>query len=154
IKAEILGLIPRRTNVILGAPQEFSNPTYVRYWEKYFSRITNPRTISHLAPLSEPLQEDLSVVRTSKGTQSFVEFGGDVQSRWDGDGRGPLLELSAEDRERGYRLLRELGVPQDAWFVGLHVRESKDRMRDVRDADITTYRLAIEEIAKRGGWVL
>jgi putative glycosyltransferase (TIGR04372 family) len=154
IKAEILGFIPRRTNVILGAPQEFSNPTYVRYWQKYFSRITNPRTVSYLAPLSEPLREDLSVVRTVKGIQSFVEFGSDVQSRWDADGRGPLLELSAEDRERGYSLLRELGVPQDAWFVGLHVRESKDRMRDVRDADITTYRLAIEEIAKRGGWVL
>jgi putative glycosyltransferase (TIGR04372 family) len=154
IKAEILGFIPRRTNVILGAPQEFSNPTYVRYWQKYFSRITNQRTVSYLAPLSEPLREDLSVVRTVRGTQSFVEFGSEVQSRWDADGRGPLLELSAEDRERGYRLLRELGVPQGAWFVGLHVRESKDRMRDVRDADITTYRLAIEEIAKRGGWVL
>jgi putative glycosyltransferase (TIGR04372 family) len=154
VKAEILGLIPRRTNVILGTPQEFSNPAYVSYWEKYFSRITNPRAISYLGPLSQSLREDLSVVRTDKGTQSFVEFGSDVQSRWEADGRGPLLKLTAEHRERGYRLLRELGIPEGAWFVGLHVRESKDRMRDVRDANITTYRLAIAEIAKRGGWVL
>ncbi len=154
IKAEILGIIPRRTNVILGSPQEFSNPTYVRYWEKYFSRVTNPRAISFLASLSESLREDLSVVRTGNGTRSFVAFGSDVQSRWDGEGRGPLLELGAEHRERGYRLLQDLGVPEGAWFIGLHVREGSDRMRDVRNADITTYRLAIEEIAKRGGWVL
>src|SRR6266536_632541 len=101
IKAEILGIIPRRTNVILGSPQEFSNPTYVRYWEKYFSRVTNPRAISFLASLSESLREDLSVVRTGNGTRSFVAFGSDVQSRWDGEGRGPLLELGAEHRERG-----------------------------------------------------
>jgi putative glycosyltransferase (TIGR04372 family) len=154
IKAEILGMIPRRTNVILGASEDFSNPTYVHYWEKYFSRITNPRTISFLTSLLDPLREHLSVVRVGEDTRTFVAFGGDAQSRWDAEGRGPLLELSAEHRERGYRLLRELGVPEGAWFVGLHVRESNDRMRDVRDADITTYRLAIEEIAKRGGWVL
>ncbi len=154
IKAEILGMIPRRTNVILGASEEFSNPAYVHYWEKYFSLITNPRTISVLASLLDPLREHLSVIRVGEGTRSFVAFGGDAQSRWDAEGRGPLLELSAEHRERGYRLLRELGMPEGAWFVGLHVRESTDRMRDLRNADITTYRLAIEAIAKRGGWVL
>src|SRR5229473_7599371 len=94
------------------------------------------------------------MVRLGERTRSFVAFGAEVQSRWEADGRGPLLELSAEHRERGYRLLRELGVPEGAWFVGLHVREGTDRMRDVRNSDIATYRLAIEEIAKRGGWVL
>jgi hypothetical protein len=45
-------------------------------------------------------------------------------------------------------------MPEGAWFVGLHVREGTDRMHDVRNSDISTYRLAVEEIAKRGGWVL
>jgi hypothetical protein len=127
---------------------------YLRCWEKYFSWVTDPRTISLLAPLSYLLEEDVIMVRIGESTRSFVAFGAEVQSRWEADGRGPLLELSAEHRERGYRLLRELGVPEGAWFVGLHVREGTDRMRDVRNSDIATYRLAIEEIAKRGGWVL
>jgi len=154
IKAEILGIVPRRTNVLLGAAKEFSNPAYLRCWEKYFSWVTDPRTTSLLAPLSYLLEEDVIMVRIGESTRSFVAFGAEVQSRWKADGRGPLLELSAEHRERGYRLLRELGVPEGAWFVGLHVREGTDRMRDVRNSDIATYRLAIEEIAKRGGWVL
>jgi len=154
IKAEILGMIPRHTNVLLGAPKEFSNPAYLRCWEKYFSWVTNPRTISLLAPLSHLLEEDVIMVRVRERTRNFVAFGAEVQTRWEAEDRGPLLVPSARHRERGYRLLRELGVPEGAWFAGLHMREGTDRMRDVRNSDILTYRLAIEEIAKRGGWVL
>jgi putative glycosyltransferase (TIGR04372 family) len=154
IKAEMLGMIPRRSNVLLGASENSANPAYLRYWEKYFSLISDPRTISLLAPLSDALQEHISVVRVGERTRNVAALGRDVHLRWEAEGRGPLLELSAEHREGGYRRLRELGVPESAWFVGLHVRESKDRMRDVRNADITTYGLAIEEVAKRGGWVV
>ncbi len=153
-KSQILGLTRRCTNLILGAPEEFSNPAYVRYWQKYYSAITNPRTISTLAPLSDFLQESRTMVRLSTGFQSFADFGPAVQLRWEAEGRGPLLELTAEHRERGYRLLRELGVPDGAWFAGLHVRDAKDQIPLIRNADIITYRLAIEAIAKRGGWVL
>src|SRR5262249_11485663 len=139
LKGEILGLIPKQTNIILGAPENYSNPAYVRYWSKYFSLLTNPRTISLLAPVSEYLEEHITVVRPCTGTRSFGAFARDVQLQWEAEGRGPLLTLSADHRERGYRLLRELGVPEGAWFVGLHVREGKERMRDVRNSDITTY---------------
>ncbi|HEY7300067.1 MAG TPA: TIGR04372 family glycosyltransferase [Xanthobacteraceae bacterium] len=154
VKAETLGIIPRRTNIIIGAPEDASNPAYLRYWEKYFSRITNQRTISCLAPLVYPLQAHLDVVRLGNRVRRFVSFSREVQLQWEAEGRGPLLDLSAEHRERGYQFLRSLGIPEGAWFVGLHVREGNDRMRDVRTADITTYRLAVEEIVKRGGWVV
>jgi putative glycosyltransferase (TIGR04372 family) len=156
LKSQILGLTCRYTNLILGAPEEFSNPAYVRYWQKYYAVITNARTISALAPLSDFLQESRTMVRLSVGFQSFAAFGPAVQLRWEAEGRGPLLELSAEHRDRGYRLLCELGVPEGAWFVGLHVREhdAKDQIPLIRNADIATYRVAVEEIAKRGGWVL
>jgi len=57
VKGEILGMVDRRTNVLLGAPEEFSNPAYVRYWEKYFPLVTEPRTISLLGPISYRLQQ-------------------------------------------------------------------------------------------------
>jgi putative glycosyltransferase (TIGR04372 family) len=154
VKAEMLGMIPRQTNVLTGAEQDFANPAYLRYWEKYLSRITNPRTIALLAPLSSALQQHLNLVRVGGTVHNFVAFARDAQLRWEAEGRRPLLELSAEHRERGYRRLHEVGVPNGAWFVGLHVREGSDRTRDVRNADIASYRLAVDEIAKRGGWVL
>jgi len=155
IKGEILGILPRCTNIILGESEKFPNPAYLGYWEKYFSQITDPRTISLLEPLSYPLHEDSHIVRIGQGARNFEAFAREVQLRWEAEGRGPLLELTADHRERGYRRLRELGVPEDAWFVRLHVRESqKDNLRDVRNSDITTYRLAVEAIAQRGGWVI
>jgi putative glycosyltransferase (TIGR04372 family) len=154
IKAEALGIIPRRTNIIIGAPEDASNPAYLHYWEKYFSRITNRPTISYLAPLIYPLQAHLDIVRMGDRVRRFVSFNRQVQLQWEAEARNPLLELTDEHRKQGYRLLRNFGVPERAWFAGLHVREGNDRMRDVRNADITTYRLAVEEIAKRGGWVV
>jgi putative glycosyltransferase (TIGR04372 family) len=154
VKGELLGMVERRTNVILGAPEEFSNPAYVRYWEKYFSLLTERRTISLLGPISYRLQQPQAPWRSTDGRKrQHPAFARDVQLRWEAEDREPLLELSAEHRERGYQLLRELGVPEGAWFVGLHVRDDRDP-HSLRNSDITTYGLAIEAIAKRGGWVL
>ncbi len=154
MKADILGIIPRRTNVILAPPENFPNPAYLRYWEKYFSLITHPRAIAVLAPLSCCLEERSNQLWCGpRGMRNVAMIGRAAQLQWDAESRGPLLELSAEHRERGYRLLRELGVPEGAWFVGLHVREGSDS-DNLRNSDIRTYRHAVEEIAKRGGWVL
>ena len=154
VKGEILGMVDRRTNVLLGALEEFSNPAYVRYWERYFSLLTEPRTISLLGPISYRLQQPQAPWRSTDGRKrQHPAFAREVQLRWEAEGREPLLELSAEHRGRGYELLRELGVPEGAWFVGLHVRDDRD-VRNLRNADIATYGLAIEAIAKRGGWVL
>lgn len=57
----------------------------------------------------------------------------------------------------------EMGLPKDAWFVCLHVRESgfrdsetyseKDAFSE-RNANIFNYIEAIKEITSRGGWVV
>lgn len=57
----------------------------------------------------------------------------------------------------------EMGLPPDAWFVCLHVRESGFRdsafyeergAYDERNATIANYLGAMEEITRRGGWVV
>lgn len=55
-------------------------------------------------------------------------------------------------------LRAQMGLPKDAWFVCLHVRESgfhgsKDTYFD-RNANVVNYIAAIEEITRRGGWVV
>lgn len=61
------------------------------------------------------------------------------------------------------RQRRLMGLPEDAWFVCLHVRESGFRdsefykekdSYDERNANIFNYIGAIEEITSRGGWVV
>ena len=84
-----------------------------------------------------------------------------VQRRWEEEGRGPLLGLPQAIAEKGRALLSELGMPEDVWFVCLHVREpahfdedvgwNQNRYRDVR---IGAYLPAIEAITRRGGWVV
>jgi putative glycosyltransferase (TIGR04372 family) len=81
-----------------------------------------------------------------------------VQNQWEAEGRPPLLKLSEYCRERGLRCLQTLGVPPDAWFVSLHVRDTgqsaSDHLHGIRNADITTYEAAIRAIVARGGWVI
>jgi putative glycosyltransferase (TIGR04372 family) len=81
-------------------------------------------------------------------------------ARWDKEKRPPLINIPEKDVERGRAALRSAGLPEEAWWVALHARDGgfhreKDRGRqDIRNADIGTYLPAIEEIRKRGGWVV
>lgn len=84
-----------------------------------------------------------------------------VQARWEQEGREPVLKLTQEHTARSRRLLAEAGMPEDAWFVSLHVREtgyfdeetpwSRNRYRNGRIED---YFPAIESITANGGWVV
>ncbi|MBF0351751.1 MAG: TIGR04372 family glycosyltransferase [SAR324 cluster bacterium] len=68
------------------------------------------------------------------------------------------IRLRAEKQLNAEQIRQKLGLPRDVWFVCLHVREGgyhKDHAQSsVRNADILNYVPAIEEITKRGGWVI
>jgi putative glycosyltransferase (TIGR04372 family) len=91
----------------------------------------------------------------------YGPLGSEVQQAWKASGRGPLLSLGDEERVR-FRLMMEqaFGLPRDAWFVLLHVRESGYKQQwetnhaYTRNADISTYDAAVEHIVARGGWVV
>jgi len=64
--------------------------------------------------------------------------------------------LSDRKKAAGKRECRRMSLPDDAWFVCLHVREGgwhKDLM-DERNASIGNYLEAIREVTSRGGWVV
>ena len=72
-----------------------------------------------------------------------------------------MLELDPEHRREGRALLTGAGLPEDAWFVCLHVREAGFFDEDVpwsnnrhRNARIETYLPAVAEIVGRGGYVV
>jgi putative glycosyltransferase (TIGR04372 family) len=92
-------------------------------------------------------------------TAYFWDIGGRTYKRWHQEGRGALFTLPAETEERGRAALQGAGVPRDAWFVVLHVREGKWEggaagLHGIQNADVATYFPAITEITRRGGWVV
>jgi putative glycosyltransferase (TIGR04372 family) len=80
-----------------------------------------------------------------------------VLDKW--GSRPPLVKLPSQQEQAGRDVLARLGVPGGAWFVCLHVREGGYSPRDEfihshRNSDISTYKQAAQEIARRGGWVI
>ena len=159
VKIGILGRRPLHLNIIL-APQELiANSCLLNYWQRYhIYAISDPLLIERLSPITKNLQEHFNVWSLSEGQVMGIHEARTVsQKQWEAEKRSPLLTLSDLDRDRGWSCLRQLGVPTDAWFVCLHVREPgywQDSAAYLRNADIDTYLLAIETIVARGGWVI
>lgn len=79
--------------------------------------------------------------------------------RWAEELQKPLaVGLKAEKRARAHAARLQMGVPENAWFVGLHVREpgfyNDKEEYTCRNATIANYLPLIREITARGGWVV
>jgi putative glycosyltransferase (TIGR04372 family) len=161
VKMGILGQRSPARPILLVHPR-LANPCYLDYWRRYLpDMVTDPAAVELLSPFAKYLEDHIFVVKDSSGNQRMggKDYGGvglqmSIQAQWEAEGRGPLLTLTDSDNDRGWQCLQTLGVPPDAWFVGLHVREGRTTQRGARDADIRTYRMAIESIVARGGWVI
>jgi putative glycosyltransferase (TIGR04372 family) len=165
IKIGLLGWRPQYQTVVLAPAEDTINPCLLGYWQRYVTVISDLDRIHQLLPLArelECLETTLYYVSLPDGTTPGLALASiAVQKEWEAQKRPPLLELGSSDRERGWRCLHELGVPEGAWFVTLHVRESgfygegdNHPLHRYRNADIETYIPAIEAIAARGGWVV
>jgi putative glycosyltransferase (TIGR04372 family) len=162
VKMELLGWrSPQKTRLLL--PQNFSIPNrcFLNYWQRYIDLISDPAQIPVSGELAKSITDEFWCATLPNGeTQVYYRWAATVQQQWEAERRSPLLSLSESDEERGWDCLDQLGVPREAWFVCLHVRESgfhKGWNRvyiPTRDAHIDTYTQAIESIVARGGWVI
>ena len=155
VKEEILGLHPKYRTIILAPYSQVANHCLLDYWSKYFYIITNPLLCSLLHPFlwQKKIMYDINnYAMNVKDTARIYE----INSKW--HDREPLLSLSKSHRQRGQQCLRELGLPENAWFVCVHCREPGNRIQDSghtsRDADINSYILAMEAIVENGGWCI
>ncbi len=74
---------------------------------------------------------------------------------WELENRKPLFELNTEDLLFGREILARLGLPKDAWYVCLHIRDDSFKgSESFRDSKLHSYKIAIESIASRGGWII
>ncbi|MCL0053711.1 TIGR04372 family glycosyltransferase [Dehalococcoidia bacterium] len=77
---------------------------------------------------------------------------------------GPLLSFSEAEEERGQMVLREMGIPEGAWFVCFHARDSAYLQQQytgknmdhtsVRNSSIENCFDAMKYITENGGYAL
>lgn len=165
VKAMLLGWLPKHKIIQLIRPGDsVLNPVMLDYWKQYITVIDDAEVIERLSPLRKYLEEDLSLTATLQGKVVYIEHAKCiVQKEWERQDRQPLFQLNSEDQEFGREQLAKVGIPRDAWFVSLHVRDAgyktgshlaNEEYDSYRNADIESYKFAVQEVVKRGGYVI
>lgn len=91
----------------------------------------------------------------------FGPWGAAVERAWKEQGHGPLHALEPARRAAFRSQLRQVfGLPEEAWYVLLHVREPGfhpgwHRYHPAtRNADIRSYDTVVDFVRDKGGWVV
>ncbi len=151
-----------RADSVLYIPRGFSVPNrfLLDLWRPFLQVVEDeadlPMPLGALSALSFYF---LASRLFDGSTVHLWEIGAKAYQRWENEKRAPLLNLSPEIERRGWQVLEKNGIPRDAWFVALHVREAGSKkyhvdLHNVLNASIADYLPAIEEITRRGGWVI
>ncbi len=156
VKLMLLGRLSPYKRIIVTSSNLIANPCYLNYWKRYLPIIIlDSYQMQGFQSFAEPLLEHLMVWQLSDRFEHVFACICLSEQLWSAEKRPPLLCLSDSDEVRGRDALESMGVPRDAWFVCLHVRENETHIaRKGSDADISTYLMAIESITKCGGWVI
>jgi putative glycosyltransferase (TIGR04372 family) len=148
--------------LLLAPGLKTANAAYLDCYRPYFKLVTDAHLAGRLLPFSEAIGQRVAHrLELPDGRETYFLNGmGAIQEEWEKLDRPPLLALSEADREFGRRQLREMTIPDEAWFVCLHVRapgyhkEWGNDQQAHRNADILTYLGAVHEVVRRGGWVI
>lgn len=156
LKKQALGDYGAIKPILLASPGTIANPTLLAIWGLHISIITNAAARFLLRPLTyfSCLTIHTSAAATGFGEGALYPL---VNNRW-GE-RAPIFRLPTELQERGRNAMRELGVPEDAWFVCVHARDGvyspgDEKFHAYRNGDISNCDLAVDTIIARGGWCI
>jgi putative glycosyltransferase (TIGR04372 family) len=154
------GCDPKDTFLYVPHLNELPNRFLVEQWGPHLRLVTDCSDLPFPKKYTKALALDFYVPSVSGiGRYYLWELAAQTYQRWAKEGREPVLKLAEEVQGRGRRALASAGVPPGAWFVGLHVREPQYTrhhrgLLGVLNAEIEDYLPAIDEIVRRGGWVI
>lgn len=161
LKMERLGMRPAVNWVLLAPRRKVANPAFLECWKPYLTIVQEQALIDELFPYQRICGEQFNCYVDDQG--NVIDWS-DAASRafieWDRQGRGPLIAIPDEVKDMGRRRLAAFGVPNDAWFVALHVRssgfyrEGAGFIQRHRNASLGSYLPAIRRITQAGGWVI
>lgn len=156
LKDQALGTISHRRWFMLAPIGKVANRHLLGYWEPHILIIRNRGLCFLLENMSRWLimRQDISryILAFDKSHDIYR-----IYSQW--GYRQPLLQLSANDIDWAVYAFEELGLPADAWFACVHNREAgfspvDEKLHAHRNGGVEVLIPAIEEIVRRGGWVV
>ena len=141
--------------------QNFTNPTLFEYFSPYISIVECENVNQSTYLFNNVLEIPIGACLPLSHECLFLDFvRNKIEQKKSENSSKSLFSLKSRHRARGEKTLREIGLPKDAWFVTLHVREptfrgeTYSRTNDMfRSCDIQQYLPACKEITKLGGWV-
>lgn len=156
LKEQALGLLPRRKWILLAPLKRVANEHLLSYWEPYFIVIRSSLICFLVANMSR-----FGLMRHDVG--HYARLHGKAQesyriySKW--AERPPLLTLNADDCMWRTSALKQLGLPEGAWFVCVHAREGgyspvDETLHAHRNSNIESFMVAMQLIVAEGGWVI
>lgn len=157
LKAQLLGLIVPRRWIVVAPIKRVANQHLLTYWKPHFLIYQSPVSCFFLECLTFwrfMRYEASHFINSDDGSQYAYA----VNSKW-GSLRPAILTLTDEDNKFAAEKLSAMGVPKDAWFVCVHAREGgfspiDEPLHSHRNTQIDNLIPAIQEITKRGGWVI
>ncbi len=164
LQAQAIGVRPKGRAVLVFSRNRAPNAFLLELWRSQFHLVTHPLLAFLLAPLKwsrltgTPMYLLRYKVFSERG--KTLEYGpaiDEVVNRFEIANQGrPLLTIDKGTCERGRRVLKELGVPEDAWWVAFHAREDVNRSLggSPRNVDPLTFVAAAQAIIDRGGYVV
>jgi putative glycosyltransferase (TIGR04372 family) len=162
--ANRLGLRPaKKPFLLLPNNLRLRNPALFEYFEPYLTVIRDKGAIESLKQLESVLMLPLGAVLPMHEGALYLDLAANCAEQAKKENKGldeALFRLEDKHFEKGMQALRKLGLPQDAWYVTLHVRQpgyrgekSSTTTENWRNANPMDYLKAIELIVKEGGWV-
>lgn len=148
-----LGLIENNPrDIIVKKEEELTN--IKRFFNNHFYPLNFKYGISLFEnPVNWHNIENLHMLRTKSGFMTYFELSDLAFGHQKYDPKINKLYLDDTYLNRARQILQQRGLPDDSWFVGLHIRE-KPNKKDARNASVFNFIPAIKEITKRGGWVI
>lgn len=156
LKARALGELPQRKWFLLAPPRQVANIHLMLYWRAHVPVVTDRFACVLLGAMSRWLlmRYDVShYVLKLNATQDIYR----LNALW---GRQQsLLALTGSDITWSESVLSELGLPEGAWFVCVHVREpgfspADEAAHAHRNGDPHAVLPAVAEVVRRGGWCI
>lgn len=156
LKDRAMGHLKQKRWFLLAPPDQVSNPALLEYWKDQLPILTGPWKCAILSSMSKHgimSQNIKHYVLALQGTASAYS----IQAAW--GNRPPILTLKPEHRKFGQRILSDLGLPAEAWFVAIHARDAgfspiDESAHSYRNSSIDRLIPSIQEIQKRGGWAI
>jgi putative glycosyltransferase (TIGR04372 family) len=154
LKARALGWVAPGRYFMLAPPNRVANAAMLKYWRPHIPMVEHPLACGFIRAMSRwgLMKYDMSryVLRLNASQEIYR-----ISSAW--AGRAPLLAVSDSDLSWSEQRLEELGIPRNAWFACIHVREAgfspaDEAVHAHRNGDVRAMRTAVDEIARRGGW--